>query len=188
MFESVKARLEKLLRDHSRSDPRAYMSALREALVEAKVGVATMRSALLKSEEELRREQRQLTDAERRGRLALEVPDQQTVILAEQFARRHRERIAVLERKISVQRDELVLAEREVEDMLGQVRGGSTGAEAADSLRAAWRDIEAAGGDRPNSGPDDERLRAEADSKLKERAVEAQLAFLKKKLGRESER
>ena len=128
MFESVKARLEKLLRDHSRSDPRAYMSALREALLEAKVGVATMRSALVKSEEELRREQRQLTDAERRGRLALEVPDQQTVTLAEQFARRHRERIAVLERKISVQRDELVLAQREVEEMLGQVRGGSSGA------------------------------------------------------------
>ena len=188
MFESVKARLEKLLRDHSRSDPRAYMSALREALVEAKVGVATMRSALVKSEEELRREQRQLTDAERRGRLALEVPDQQTVILAEQFARRHRERIAVLERKISVQRDELVLAEREVEEMLGQVRGGFTGAEAADSLRAAWRDIEAAGGDRPDSNPDDERLRAEADSKLKERAVEAQLAFLKKKFGKNRER
>jgi hypothetical protein len=182
MFESVKARLEKLLRDHSRSDPRAYMSALREALLEAKVGVATMRSALVKSEEELRREQRQLTDAERRGRLALEVPDQQTVTLAEQFARRHRERIAVLERKISVQRDELVLAEREVEEMLGQVRGGSSGGEAADSLRAAWRDIEAAGGDRPDPGSDDERLRAEADSKLKERAVEAQLAFLKKKL------
>jgi hypothetical protein len=182
MFESVKARLEKLLRDHSRSDPRAYMSALREALLEAKVGVATMRSALVKSEEELRREQRQLTDAERRGRLALEVPDQQTVTLAEQFAGRHRERIAVLERKISVQRDELVLAEREVEEMLGQVRGGSSGGEAADSLRAAWRDIEAAGGDRPDTRSDDERLRAEADSKLKERAVEAQLAFLKKKL------
>jgi hypothetical protein len=182
MFESVKARLEKLLRDHTRSDPRAYMSALREALLEAKVGVATLRSALLKTEEELRREQRQLTDAERRGRLALEVPDQQTMTLAEQFARRHRERIAVLERKISVQRDELVLAEREVQEMLGQVRDGSTGAGAADSLGAAWRDVEAAGGDRPDSGPDDERLRAEADSKLKERTVEAQLAFLKKKL------
>lgn len=187
MFESVKARLEKLLRDHTRSDPRAYMSALREALLEAKVGVSTMRSALVKSEEELRREQQQLTDAERRGRLALEVPDQKTVTLAEQFARRHRDRVAVLERKISVQRDELALAEREVEEMLLQVRSGSTGAE-ADSLRAAWRDIQAAGGDHPDTAPEDERLRAEADSKLKEMAVEAQLAFLKKKLGKKGER
>jgi hypothetical protein len=181
MFESVKARLEKLLRDHSRSDPRAYMSALREALLEAKVGVSTMRSALVKSEEELRREQRQLTDAERRGRLALDVPDPETVSLAEQFAKRHRERIAVLERKILVQRDELALAEREVEEMLGQVRSGATGSE-ADSLRAAWRDVQGAGGDHPDSISDEERLRAEADSKLKEMAVEAQLAFLKDKL------
>ena len=140
-----------------------------------------MRSALAKSEEELRQEQRQLTDAERRGRLALEVPDQKTVTLAQQFARRHRERIAVLERKISVQRDELVLAEREVEEMLGQVRGGSAASE-SDSLRAAWRDIQAAGGDRPETASEEDRLRAEADSKLKEMAVEAQLAFLKKKL------
>ena len=140
-----------------------------------------MRSALAKSEEELKREHRQLTDAERRRRLALEVPDQETVTLAEQFAGRHRERIAVLERKISVQRDELALAEREVEEMLGQVRGGSAAAE-TDSLRAAWRDIQAAGGDHPDTAADDERLRAEADGKLKEMAVEAQLAFLKKKL------
>jgi hypothetical protein len=185
MFESVKTRLEKLLRDHTRSDPRAYTSALREALLEAKVGVSTMRSALVKSEEELRREQRQLSDAERRGRLALEVPDQKTVTLAQQFAQRHRERIAVLERKISVQRDELVLAEREVEEMLGQVRGGSTGAD-GDSLRAAWRDIQAAGGDHPDAAPDDERLRSEADSKLKDMAVDAQLAFLKKKFGKQN--
>ena len=184
MFESVKSRLEKLLRDHTRSDPRAYMSAVREALLEAKVGVSTMRSALAKSEEELSRERRQLTDAERRGRLALEVPDQKTVTLAEQFARRHRERIAVLERKISVQRDELVLAEREVEEMLLQVRSGSTGAE-ADSLRAAWRDIQAAGGDHPDTAPEEERLKAESDAKLKEMAVEAQLAFLKKKFGKQ---
>jgi hypothetical protein len=184
MFESVKARLEKLLRDHTRSDPRAYMSALREALLEAKVGVSTMRSALVKSEEELKREQQQLTDAERRGRLALEVPDQKTVTLAEQFARRHRDRIAVLERKISVQRDELALAEREVEEMLLQVRSGSTGAD-ADSVRTAWRDIQAAGGDHPDTAPEHERLRSEADSKLKEMAVEAQLAFLKKKFGKQ---
>ena len=94
---------------------------------------------------------------------------------------RHRERIAVLERKISVQRDELALAEREVEEMLVQVRSGSTGAE-ADSLRAAWRDIHAAGGDHPDSASDEERLRSESDTKLKEMAVEAQLAFLEKEV------
>ena len=184
MFEGIKARLEKLLRDHSRSDPRAYMAGLREALLEAKVGVATMRSALVATERELVVERRQLADAERRGRLAAELPDQETVRLAERFAVRHRERVAVLERKLTVQRDELSLAEREVEDMLGEYRARGRGTE-ADSIRTAWRDLESAGGDRPESASDEERLRTESDSELKEKAVDAQLAFLKKKFGKQ---
>ena len=183
MFESVKARLEKLFRDHSRSDPRAYLAGLREALIEAKVGVGAMRSALVATERELLIERRQLADAERRGQLAAELPDTETVVLAERFAVRHRERVAVLERKLVVQRDELALAEREVAEMLSQVRARRPGL-GDESIAAAWRDLEAAGGDRPDTAPDDERLRAESDRKLKEQAVEAQLAFLKNKLGK----
>ncbi len=181
MFESVKARLEKLLRDHSRSDPRAYMEGLREALLEAKVGIGAMQSALVVTERELQVERRQLADAERRGRLAAELPDAETTLLAERFAIRHRERVTVLERKLAVQRDELVLAEREVEEMLGQYRAGRHGA-GLDSIHAAWRDLEAAGGTRPDAAPEDERLRAASDRELKEKAVEAQLAYLKAKL------
>jgi hypothetical protein len=181
MFESVKARLEKLFRDHSRSDPRAFMQGLREALLEAKVGVGAMRSALIATERELEVERRQLIDAERRGRLAAEVPDAETVRLAERFTTRHRERVAVLERKLTVQQDELALAEREVQEMLNQYRAGRRGT-GSDSIEAAWRDLEAAGGDRPDAAPEDERRRAETDRDLKEKAVEAQLAYLKKKL------
>jgi len=184
MFESVKARLDKLFRDHTRSDPRAYVAMLREALLEAKVGVATMRSALIATEQELQVEQRQLADAERRGRLAAEVPDAETVRLADRFALRHRERVTVLERKLVVQRDELALAEREVAEMLAQYRTGRPGT-AQDAIRAAWRDLEAAGGENPESALEDERLRAESDRKLKEEAVDAQLAYLKKKLGKQ---
>ena len=150
MFESVKARLEKLFRDHSRSDPRAYLAGLREALLEAKTGVSTMKSALAATERELLLERRQLADAERRGRLAAELPDAETVGLAERFAVRHRDRVAVLERKLVVQRDELALAEREVEEMLGQVRASRPGL-GAESIAAAWRDLEAAGADRPEA-------------------------------------
>jgi hypothetical protein len=181
MFESVKARLEQLFRDHSRSDPRAYMAGLREALLEAKVGVSTMRSALMHTEQQLERERRQLADAQRRGRLAADVPDPETVRVAERFSARHQERVTVLERKLMVQRDELAMAEREVEEMLGEYRTGRAGA-ADDSIRAAWHDLESAGGDRPDQFQEEEQMRTESDSKLKEQAVEAQLAFLKKKL------
>ena len=183
VFESLKARLDRLLRDHSRADPRAQAARLREAILEAKVGVSVMRSALTSTEKELAGERRQLADAERRGRLAAEVPDVETVALAERFAVRHRERVAVLERKLVVQRDELVLAEREVAEMLGEYRAARPGAP-FESIDAAWRDLEAAGGERPGSGPGDELLRDETDRKLKE-TVEAQLAFLKKKLRKE---
>jgi hypothetical protein len=182
VFESLKARLERFLQDHSRPDPRARAAALRDALLEAKVGVGTMRSALAATERELAAEQRQLTDAERRARLAAEVPDAETVAVAERFAVRHRDRLAVLERKLVVQREELVLAEREVAEMLAELRSARPG-EPFESVEAAWRHLEAAGGDRPGMGLDDDQP-AERDRKLKE-AVEAQLAFLKKKLGKQ---
>ena len=182
MFESLKARLDRLFREHSRPDHRARAAALREALLEAKVGVGTMQSALVSTERELANERRQLADAERRGRLAAELPDTETVSLAERYAARHRERVAVLERKLVVQRDELLLAEREVAEMLAEYRAARPGAP-QESVEAAWRGLEAAGEDRPGTGLDDDG-RAETDRRIKE-AVEAQLAFLKKKLGKQ---
>jgi hypothetical protein len=142
-----------------------------------------MRSALAATERELEVERRQLADAERRGRLAAELPDADTVQLAERFAQRHRERVGVLERKLAVQRDELTLAEREVADMLAEYRTARPGAP-FESIDAAWRDIEAAGGERPGMSLEDEAARADSDQKLKQ-AVDAQLAYLKKKLGKQ---
>jgi hypothetical protein len=183
VFESLKARLDRLFQEHTRPDHRARAAALREALLEAKVGVSTMRSALVATERELARERQQLADAERRGRLASELPDSETVSVAERFAARHRERVGVLERKLIVQRDELLLAEREVAEMLSEYRTANPSAP-FDSIDAAWRDLEAAGGERPGLGLDEDPARQNSDEKLKQ-AVEAQLAYLKKKLGRE---
>jgi hypothetical protein len=184
VFESVKARLERFFRDHTRSDPRARAAVLREALLEAKVGLGTMRDALAATERELAAERQHLAAAERRGRLAEELPDPETVVLAERFTVRHRERVAVLERKLGVQRDELVLVEREVAEMLTEYRAARPG-NPSESIEAAWRDLAAAGADRPGLGLDDERGPAVDDDKRREHAVEAQLAFLKKKFGKQ---
>jgi hypothetical protein len=183
VFESLKARLEQLFRADSRSDPRARAALLREALLEAKVGVSTMRSALLATEDELLQERRRLEDAERRGKLATEVPDPETVALAERYAQRHRERIGVLERKLIVQRDELAMAEREAQDMLLEYRSARTGG-SFESVDAAWRDLEAAGEERPATGLENEASPDPSGDKLRQ-AVEAQLAYLKKKLGKQ---
>jgi hypothetical protein len=89
----------------------------------------------------------------------------------------------VLERKLAVQQDELRLVEREVVEMLAEYRGARPG-NATDSIEAAWREIEAAGQDRPGSVLDDKNS-AQSEQRLKDQAVEAQLAFLKRKFGKQ---
>jgi hypothetical protein len=89
----------------------------------------------------------------------------------------------VLERKLSVQRDELVLAERELNEMMAQYRSAAGGQPGSSSIDAAWRDLESAGATRPTS--EEERFAADADRRQRERAVEEQLAYLKRKLGKD---
>jgi len=180
MLEDFKARLDRLFRDRGGGDdPRAHAAALRDALVEARAGLTCLRAALAASEQELAAERKQLDDAERRGRLAAELPDPETVAVADRFAARHRERITLLERKVVVQREELALMQREIEEMNVQLRSGATG---ADSIRAAWRDLATAGASPPT---DDERLAQEADRRRRDEAIEAQLEYLKRKLGQQ---
>lgn len=182
MFDGLKARLDRLLRERGGPDARAYAAGLREALVEARLGLTEMRRALAAAEVELQSERKQLADAERRGRLAAAVPDSETVAVAERFAARHRERIVVLERKVAVQRDELALAEREVQEMTAQWRSAAQSGVSSASIDAAWRDLQAAGATR---APDESaRVAADLDRRRHEEAVEAQLAYLKRKMGK----
>jgi hypothetical protein len=180
VFDGLKARLDRLFRERG-PEAREYAAGLREALLEARVGITGLREALARTERELAAERKSLADAERRGRLAAEVPDPETVGVAERFAARHRERVLVLERKLVVQREELTLAEREVAEMAAQYRTAARGPE-AESIAAAWRDLEAAGVERP---ADEDGIAADADRRRREEAVEAQLAYLKKRMGKE---
>jgi hypothetical protein len=188
VFEGLKARLEKLLADHTPpGDPRHRAALLHAAVVEAKVAVAAMRDALDQTERTLAAERKQLDDAERRGRLAAQVPDPETVQIAEQFAVRHRERVQVLELKLTAQREELALTERDVEQMtreLRQARQGGAGATPAQE--AAWRDLESAGGVRPETDVEGEMLKSQLNRRQMDAAVEAQLEHLKKKLGKDT--
>jgi len=182
VFDGLKARLDRLLREHTSSDPRGYAAGLREALLEAKVGLTTMREALEASERELQTEQKMLEDAERRGRLAADVPDPETVALARVYAERHRSRIEVLTRKIAVQHDELALAQGEIEEMSSEYRAAA-GGRTSSSVDAAWRDLESAGGARPSS---EDQLQQEVDQQRLQKTIDAQLAYLKKKMGRDN--
>lgn len=148
---------------------------MRAATVAGRAAARQLREALAATERELALERQQLADAERRGRLAAEIDDRETVAVAERYAGRHGERVRVLERKLEAQRAELDLVERDVADMTAQLEAleGGTGAEPGAGPRAA---------DRPD---DDPLLRYRMDQAAKESAAEEMLRALKRRMGKE---
>jgi len=160
---------------------------MREAVVEAKVSVQETSEAVSRAGGELAVERQRLADAERRGRLAAEIQDQETVTVAGRFAAKHRERVGVLERKLAALNDELALYERELADMqaqLARVERDRPLTEAERSAERAWRDLQEAGGVRPGGGTDlqDELLKSDLDRTAREAAADQQLRELKKKM------
>lgn len=185
MFEQLKAQLERFLAEATPpADRRVAAASLREALVEMRAAVAGLRQALVASDRELAAERQALADAERRGAMAGEIGDAETVEVAGRFAERHRARVDLLARKLAVQQEELALAEREMSELAAQLQQAPADA-SSDSVRQAWRDLEAAGAATPTSADGDALLTAELDRARRAAAVEEQLAYLKKKLGRE---
>ncbi len=188
MLEGLRARLEQLLADHTMpGDPRTRATQLHAALLDTKVAIGSMREALATTERLLAAERQLLIDAERRGALAAQVPDPETVAVAEQFVTRHRERAAVLEKKFAAQQEELGLAERDIAELSRQYRDlrQGTGPARTTAQEAAWRDLEAAGGVRPETDLDGELLKSQVERSQMDAAVQAQLDHLKKKMGRE---
>ena len=170
------------------ADLRVLARQMREAVVDAKVAVAEIHEAVARTDRELAVERQRLADAERRGRLAGEIQDQETVTVAERFTAKHRERIAVLERKLAAQREELALAQRELEEMQTQLKSAERDQPAMQGDRSteqAWRDVEGAGGARPGMDLQDELLKSDMDRAAREAAAARQLEELKKKMRKE---
>src|SRR5881396_1560765 len=62
---------------------------MREAVVEAKLAVGETREAVARTERALTQERQRLADAERRGRLASEIQDRETVEVAQRLRAEH---------------------------------------------------------------------------------------------------
>lgn len=186
MFEGLRSRIEQFLAEHTApADARASAAMLQQAVIEARVSLSQMKDGIVATERELALERKQLEDAERRGRMALEIADQETADLAARYTTRHRERTLILERKLVVQQEELVLAERDVAEWTAQLRAAKQGlASGAASVGAAWRDVESAGGTRPETDLAGDLLKSNLDRAAHEAAAEEQLAHLKRKLGK----
>lgn len=180
VLDGLKARLERLLAEHGeRGDPRAYAAQLHEAMVDTKVGIGTMREALQATERELGAERKNLEDAERRGKLAASIADRETAEIAERFGTKHRERIALLERKLPVQRDELAMAERQLEEMGQAYRSARMGVARGPAAPVAGLE-----GDDTELLRDLDSLKTKTNRDATQAAIQAQLAHLKSKLGK----
>ncbi|HET8624167.1 MAG TPA: hypothetical protein VFM14_11430 [Gemmatimonadales bacterium] len=185
MFDGLRDRLDRLFVNQGGAGARsAAAAALRDATREAEQLLTRLRDALAETEQAVRVERQRLDDAERRGRLAAAVPDAETVAIAARFAARHRERLVLLERKVAVQRDELQMGERELEELAAHAAELGR-RDLAEDLRSAART-----GEHPSPGAgrsfEDDLKRMQAERRLMDEAVERQLDYLKKKMGKDS--
>lgn len=175
-LDDLRARLDRILGDLQRvGDARAAASGLFEAMVETKTAIAGLKDGLAATARELAVERQHLTDAERRGRLAAEIQDTETAQLAEIWTTKHRERVALLERRQSVQQDELAYAERQLEEMSNQYRQAKAGVPPGGGAGASALPAE----------PELEREGGRLDREAQAARVQQQLADLKRKLGRQ---
>lgn len=171
-LDELRARLDRLL---AGTDHRARAAGLRDVLVDLKAALGEQRDALKAAEAGLVSERQQLADAERRGRLAAEISDAETAEIAERYAGKHRERVAILERKIAVISDEIAFTEREYEALSAQFKAARLGADVPPPADPAAAELDR----------DFDLLKSRQDREAREAAVQAQLEHLKKKLGKQ---
>lgn len=182
MFDSLKAAIHDLVHGNvPPGDRRAAIAEMKRALVSAKLGVEDLREGVEQTNRRLAAERDGRATMQRRKGLAEGIQDAETVALAMKYEQQHAERVAVLERKLGAQEAEASLAERELGEMMTQLKSASAGV----------------GSGAPPSGPSDEdlglpddaRLHSELDGLARQRArsdadaaAEAKLAELKKRM------
>lgn len=176
MFERLRAAVNAALEAAMPPpDWRDLQGQMRRAAVDGRAALLQLREAQARTERELAVERQQLADAQRRGTLAEGIGDRDTAEIAQRFAAKHGERVAVLEQKLAAQQAELALAERDVGEMVAQLkelerRGGI----APDAARPAAEELPT----------DDSELRAVTDRAAREADAAERLAELKKRMGK----
>jgi len=184
MFEQIRDSLKGLSDRLAPEERRRVTSAMRDALVHAKLGISELKEGARVTESRLAAERAELDTVRRRQGLAAQINDAETVAIAERFAAQHADRVAMLESKLMVQQQEITMVEREYEEMSSQLRmamaGVAPGGTSPDL--AARREIDALLNDEAtpeSNAPPARRTRAE-----KEADAESRLADLTRRMGK----
>ncbi|HEY8509710.1 MAG TPA: hypothetical protein VIL32_15205 [Steroidobacteraceae bacterium] len=164
-WEQAKANFERELRGDDDQPSGQRARSMRHDLALARRALERLQGDLVSSRTELEREQEELATCERRAALARDIGDAETARIADEFAERHRERAAILARKVDVLQDELALRRKELEIMEQQ----------AEAEFAEMRRLEE---DRAKHDAEFRQL----DRKQREREAEERLEELKRRM------
>lgn len=149
---------------------------MKQTLALARVARDEVRTAHAASLKRLELARVELDTILRRGELARQIDDQETVQVAERFAETQRTSIGVFERKVAVQHEELVLAERTVAEMETELRA-TTGIGPSPGAGSAAGDAT----DPASVHPADFRG---LDDAARAQSADERLAELKRRMGR----
>jgi hypothetical protein len=177
MFEQLRESLRAALgRASTPEEGREVLAMMRDAIVQAKMAVHDLKAGVEATRKKLERERTELETVRRRGKLASEINDAETVRVAGDYERKHTGRVEVLERKLAAQEAELALAQEELGEMTRQLKlAGAAGG------RIPMPGQAPAGVDEPD--PDAE-LRRDIDRATRASQAEQQLAELKRRMGK----
>jgi hypothetical protein len=182
-FDNFRKNLEDLMNRHTPpTDRRAAASQMRDTLVQAKMGLSEMRDGLAKAQARLAQEERELETVKRRRQMAADINDTETVTIADKFVATHGERVELLRRKVSIQEDEVRMAEADVEAMSRDLKAAMSGTgDFAPNVGASSPDLDLSGAGVANEIDALGRARARAEHQAR---AEAELEELKRRMGK----
>ena len=185
MFDSLKQAIQDITSGRvAPGDRRNAIADMKRAMVTAKLGVEDLRASAEVTRKRLVTEREQLVTMQRRRALAEGINDTETVTLAAKHEQQHAERIAVLERKLEAQDAEAELAERDLGEMMQQLKLANMGVGSGATPSGPT--------DADLGLPDEAKLHGELDSLARARArsakdaeAEDKLAELKRRMGQQ---
>jgi hypothetical protein len=173
------------------AERRAVAAEMKAALVQARLGVDDLRRGVETARARAAAARAELETTRRRGRLARDVGDAETVQVAERFAATQAERAEVLDAKADAQARELALAERELAEMTAEFKrlaatgvGGAAGVPSPEARAAAEVDAALGGDDALRAELDALGRRGGAAPADREADAAARLAALKRRMGK----
>ena len=95
---------------------------MKNEVAEAKVRIRELEDLIARASAEAAKEEREVATCRRREAMARDIDDNETADVAAQYAEKHEERQRILEDNAAALQKELVLREREVEEMLKKVK------------------------------------------------------------------